>query len=128
MIHIRKASAVVLPLLLSALPGGQTTAASLDAARYQLKPVDADMSADEYERACRKNQHRVRKFLAHYSENTLLSLGMSRNSIRVVGALAGAAITQDATIYLNDNKWLALDIKDAGQDDRAIIFAIKRHW
>lgn len=128
MIQTIKKCAIVMPSLLCALLGRQAAAASLDSSRYQLKPVDATMSAGEYEYACHRNQQKIRKFVTHYSENKLLSLGMSRTSIRVVGALAGAAITQGATLYLNDGKWLALDIKDAGQDDRAILFGIRHKW
>jgi hypothetical protein len=103
-------------------------AATPDTSRYQLQPVDADMSAYDYQRTYRKNQQRVRKYITHHSEDMLLDMGMSKSSIRMVGALAGAAITQEATVYLNASRWLALDIKDAGQDDRAVIFAIKRSW
>jgi hypothetical protein len=46
----------------------------------------------------------------------------------VLGAVAGAAVTQNGTVYLNSGKSLAIDIKDAAQDDRAIIFAFKRKW
>lgn len=133
MIHTIKkqaASLRLLPLLFVVPLGSMQTAdaASPDTVRYQLQPVDADMSAYEYQRAYRNNQQRVRKYITHHSEDMLLDMGMSKNSIRMVGALAGAAITQNATVYLNASKWLALDIKDASQDDRAVIFAIKRSW
>jgi hypothetical protein len=128
-IKIQHALSFILPLFLTALPCARyAAAASPEAARYQLQPVETDMSADEYRRTYRDNQHRLRKFMTHYSEKTLGSLGIPKNSLRMVGALAGVAITQDATLYLNDSKWLAIDIKDAAQDDRAIIFAIKQNW
>lgn len=131
MIHIKKQQILFLltPLLLTVpLWAQNASAASPDVARYQLQSVGVDMSAEEYRSVYRKNQRRIRRFAVHYSESTLRALGMSKTSIRVVGALAGAAVTQDATLYLNDGKWLALDIRDAAQDDRAVIFAVKRSW
>jgi hypothetical protein len=134
-IHIRKkqqsAGSVFLPLLLTLplwwwIPSAE--GGSPDTARYQLQPVHSDMSDYEYRRVYRKNQKRVRKFITHYSEDALHSLGIPRRGIRVAGALAGAAITQDATLYLNDGKSLALDIRDAARNDRVVFLAYKHSW
>jgi Tfp pilus assembly protein PilP len=99
-----------------------------DQDRFQLRSVDATMTADEYEQAYRTNQHRILKFVESYSETTLTALGIPKKGVEVLGAVAGAAVTQNGTVYLNSGKSLAIDIKDAAQDDRAIIFAFKRKW
>jgi hypothetical protein len=127
-IHIKKQAAIPLFLMLTVPPVQNAAAAPPDVARYQLQTVDAEMSADDYRRVYRDNQHRVGKFITHYSEQTLQSFGLPKSGIRVAGALAGAAMNQDATVYLNSSKWLALDIKDAVQGDRSILFAIKHSW
>jgi hypothetical protein len=57
-----------------------------------------------------------------------MALGVPKSGVRTLGVVAGAAITQTATVYLNTGKTLFIDIKDAAQDDRAIFFAIKRSW
>jgi Tfp pilus assembly protein PilP len=99
-----------------------------DQDQFQLRSVDATMTADEYEQAYRTNQHRILKFVESYSETTLTALGIPKKGVEVLGAVAGAAVTQNGTVYLNSGKSLAIDIKDAAQDDRAIIFAFKRKW
>jgi hypothetical protein len=96
--------------------------------RFQLRSVDATMTADEYEQAYRNNQRRIVKFVESYSEDTLMALGIPKKGVQVLGAVAGAAVTQNATLYLNSGKSLAIDIKDAAQDDRAIFFALKHKW
>ena len=94
----------------------------------QLRSVNATMTADEYKRAYRSNQRQILKFVESYSESTLMSLGIPKMGVEALGAVAGAAVTQEATVYLNSSKSLAIDIKDAAQDDRAIFFAIKHEW
>jgi len=93
-----------------------------------LQPVDANMTADEYRQTCRDNQQHIRKFIESYSESTLMSWGVPKKGIGVLGAVAGAAVTQQATLYLDADKSFAIDIQDMAQDDRAIFFAIKHNW
>jgi hypothetical protein len=99
-----------------------------EAEHFQLRSVDATMTADEYEQAYKSNQRHILKFVKAYSENTLSALGVPKFGVEALGAVAGAAVTQESTVYLNAGKSLAIDIKDAAQDDRAIYFAIKRKW
>jgi hypothetical protein len=117
-------------LLTGALFGSAGAAASQpgEPDRFQLRSVDATMTADEYKQTYQSNQRRILKFVESYSESTLMSLGLPKKGVEALGAVAGAAVTQEATLYLNSAKSLAIDIKDAAQDDRAIYFAIKRKW
>jgi len=116
-------------LLLSPLPVTQTRADQLETARtVQLTPVGADMTADEYRDAYRQNQKQLRNFVRDYSENSLLALRVPRRGVQLMGAVAGFAVTQNATLYLNDRKSFAINIKDTSQDDRAIYFGYKRSW
>jgi len=94
----------------------------------KLQAVGADMTVDQYRQASHSNQQQIRHFVESYSENTLLSLGVPKTGINLIGAVAGAAVTQNATVYLNDQKSFAIDIKDAAQDDRAIYFGYKLSW
>lgn len=126
MIHRKSA---VFSLLLGAwFFTGIAAAQSREPAGFELQTVDSTMSADEYRRACHSNQHRIRKFIENYSEDTLSSWGVPKAGIQVLGAVAGAAVSQEATLYLNSAKSLAIDLQDAAQNDRAIFFAIKHKW
>ncbi len=86
------------------------------------------MTADEYKQAYRSNQRQILKYIESYSESTLMAIGIPKKGVAALGAVAGAAVTQEATVYLNSSKSLAIDIKDAAQDNRAIFFAIKHEW
>jgi len=94
----------------------------------ELLPVNADMTAAEYRQASHYNRNNVRDFVETYSRNTLLSLGVPKQGVNMLGAMAGAAIGKDATLYLSDNKSLAINIRDAKQDKRAIFFGYKLKW
>lgn len=120
----------VIPTLLLGMPllVASTLVRSATPDELTLQPVDANMSADEYRQTCRDNQQHIRKFIESYSESTLMSWGVPKKGIGVLGAVAGAAVTQQATLYLNADKSLAIDVQDMAQDDRAIFFAIKHNW
>ena len=96
--------------------------------RYQLRDVDADMTEAEYRHTYRNNRGQIQNFIEDYSENSLTALGIPRKGIHFVGAVAGVAITQDATFYVNKSKFLAVEIKDAAEDDRSISFGFKVDW
>jgi hypothetical protein len=116
-------------LLSTALFAGWVTAGQAeDTQPFELQAVGAEMTVDEYRQASRNNQKQIRHFVTSYSESTLLSLGLPNKGIHLMGAVVGAAATQNATLYLNDEKSFAIDIKDAAQDDRAIYFGFKLDW
>lgn len=131
MIHTKTAF-VALSLLIGSSADAQNPAPvvgePVQVERYHWRPIDVSMSADEYNRAYRDNQDQLLDFVEDYSESTLMALGIPRKGVHMMGALAGAAITQDATLYLNSNKSLALDIKNAAEDDRAIYIGFKVDW
>jgi hypothetical protein len=96
--------------------------------KYHWRSIDVGMSAEEYRQAYRENQDQLTDFVEDYSESTLMALGIPRKGVHMMGAVAGAAITQEATLYLNSSKSLALDIKDAAEDDRAVYIGFKLDW
>ena len=96
--------------------------------RHQLRNVDASMGEAEYRQASRKNQKQIRRFIEDYSESSLTSLGIPRKGIQLFGAVAGVAVTQNATFYLNKSKFLAVEIKDAAADDRSVFLGFKIDW
>jgi hypothetical protein len=126
-IHWKKPT-LFLAMVVACLHAGAAAAESSDDEQLSLRSVDATMTADEYRDAYRSNQHRIRRFIKSYSENSLISLGIPRQGVHALGILAGAAVTQEASLYLNSGKSMAIDIKDAAQDDRAVFFAIKHRW
>lgn len=129
MIRIKMLPGMICMLLSTPLFAGGTTAGQTkDIQPVELQSLGADMTADEYRQAYQNNQKRILRFIESYSENTLLSLGVPKKGIHMMGAVAGAAVTQNATLYLNDEKSFAIDIKDAAEDDRAIYFGFKLDW
>lgn len=88
----------------------------------------AGMSDQEYRNTYRANQRDISKYIASYSENALLSLGVPQGGIRLMGAAAGLAIKHDATLYLGDSHFLVLDLQNVTDDNRAVTFGIKFDW
>jgi len=86
------------------------------------------MSEGDYRNSYRHNQRIVRDFVKSYSESTLTSMGIPKTGVRLMGAAAGMAAGQDARLYLNKSKIMALELKDATANDRAVFFGIKMDW
>ena len=122
-------AAVMLSMpVLAAEPPGVGEPSGGNRYRYQLHNVDADMSERAYRQAYRDNREQIQDFIADFSESNLTALGMPRKGVHFIGAVAGAAVTQDATFYLNKSKFMAVEIKDAAEDDRSIFFGFKVDW
>ena len=86
------------------------------------------MSEGDYRYYSRHNQRIVRNFFKSYSENTLTSIGVPKTGVKLMGAAAGLAAGQDAKLYLNKSKLMALELKDATESDRALFFGFKMDW
>jgi hypothetical protein len=97
-------------------------------AHYEWQSVNGDMTASEYRQSYRHNQRIVRDFVKNYSESTLTSMGVPKTGVKVLGAAAGLAAGKDARLYLNDSKIMALELRDATEDDRALFFGISLDW
>jgi len=100
----------------------------VNARHFQFHRVDADMDVDKYRQTYRRNQGKLLRLVKDYSESHLISLGVPRKGVHFLGAVAAAAVTQDATFYLNSSKLLAIEVKDAAEEDRAIFFGAKFRW
>lgn len=96
--------------------------------KHGWNDVDTSMDLEEYRAAYRYNQRQIADFIGDYSESTLMALGIPRKGVHMMGAVAGAAVGQEATLYLNDSKTFAIDIKDAAEDDRAVYIGVKLDW
>ena len=96
--------------------------------RHEWQTVNGEMSEGEYRSSYRHNQRIVRDFVKSYSENTLTSMGVPKSGVKLMGVAAGLAAGQDAKLYLNKSKFMALELKDATEDDRAVFFGIKLDW
>ena len=90
--------------------------------------MSGEMSEGDYRKSYRHNQRIVRDFVKSYSESTLASIGVPKTGVKLMGAAAGLAAGQDAKLYLNDSKIMALELKDATENDRAVFFGIKFDW
>ncbi len=89
---------------------------------------DNAMSDQQYRRVYKDNQHQIGKFIKSYSENTLLSIGVPKTGIKIMGIAAGLATNRNAKLYLNKSRILALEVKDAANDNRAMFIGIKMDW
>jgi len=96
--------------------------------RQEWQSVSGDMSAGDYRSSYRHNQRIVRDFVKSYSESTLTSIGIPKTGVNLMGAAAGLAVGQDARLYLNKSKIMALELRDATENDRAVFFGIKMDW
>ena len=96
--------------------------------RHEWQSVSGDMSERDYRYYSRHNQRIVRNFFKSYSENTLTSIGVPETGVKLMGAAAGLAAGQDAKLYLNKSKLMALELKDATESDRALFFGFKMDW
>jgi len=96
--------------------------------RHEWQSVTGEMSEGDYRNSYRHNQRIVRDFVKSYSESTLTSMGIPKTGVRLMGAAAGMAAGQDARLYLNKSKIMALELKDATANDRAVFFGIKMDW
>jgi len=96
--------------------------------RHAWQSVSGDMSTGDYRNSYRHNRRIVRNFVKSYSESTLSSIGIPKTGVKVMGAAAGLAVGQDARLYLNESKIMALELRDATENDRAVFFGIKMDW
>ncbi len=96
--------------------------------RYQLRHVDASMGETEYRQAFRKNRKQVQNFIENYAEANLTSLGIPRKGLYFLGAVASVAATQDAKFYLSKSKLMAVEVKNAAEDNRSIYLGFKVNW
>lgn len=96
--------------------------------RHAWQSVSDDMSEGDYRNSYRHNQRIVRDFVRSYSESTLTSIGVPKTGVKLMGAAAGLAAGRDARLYLNKSKIMALELRDATEDDRAVFFGIKMDW
>ncbi len=86
------------------------------------------MSDQQYRNTYKNNQRQIGKFLKSYSENTLLSVGIPKAGVKILGVAAGLATNRDATLYLNKSRILALQVKNPANDNRAMFIGIKMDW
>ena len=86
------------------------------------------MSPGDYRRAVRQNQRQVRDFVKNYSSEALASAGVPKAGIAFLGAAAGLAVDGDARLHLNQSKTLALRFDNLVDQERALMFTLKKTW
>jgi hypothetical protein len=95
---------------------------------HEWQTFSTGMSDQQYRSVYRHNKHRISRFVKSYSKNALLSMGIPKTGIKVLGVAAGLAANRDATLYLNKSKILALQFKDVVNDDRTMFLGLKMDW
>jgi len=96
--------------------------------RHEWQIVSGDMSEGDYRNSYRHNQRIVRDFVKSYSHSALTSIGIPKTGVKLMGAAVGLVAGQDVKLYLNKSKIMALELRDATEDDRAVFFGIKMDW
>ena len=91
--------------------------------QVQWQQVGANMSPGKYEEAVQHN----RRLAQDRIEHTILSLGVPKLGLDLVGAAAALAV-DDVKLPLNKSKTLALKIDDAANEDRSAIIQMKFEW
>jgi hypothetical protein len=107
---------------------GVLKGAELELDQREWRTIEGEMSEQEYRNAYRSNQRLLRDVVKSYSEDTLISLGVPKKGVSLIGAAAGLAVTQDAKLYLHKSKLLALEFKDVTDNDRSLFLGVKLDW
>ena len=105
----------------------QSSFLDLEFKQQTLYGIDGNNSLPEEEKIYRRNQRYLNDALMSYSKMTLRSIGLSNQTVNLIGATLSLA-TKGAKMDLNENKTLAIHIKDVGTNDRALYFGYSLDW
>lgn len=105
----------------------QSSFLDLEFKQQTLYSIDGNNSLPEEEKIYRRNQRYLNDALMSYSKMTLRSIGLSNQTVNLIGATLSLA-TKGAKMDLNENKTLAIHIKDVGTNDRALYFGYSLDW
>lgn len=119
-------SSILFVLSSSPLRGDDDVADQRGGQKWQT--FSSDMSPGEYRRAVRQNQRQVRNFVKAYSSEALASVGVPRAGIALLGAAAGLAVDGDARLNLNESKTFALRFDNVVDEERALLFTVRKTW
>ena len=89
--------------------------------------VDTNMSDQKYEETYNKNRRFVTNTLGSYSKHALGLIGIPEQSVNLMGAAVGMAIS-GTRLKINNSMTLGLKLKDAGDSDRTVYFGINLKW
>jgi hypothetical protein len=106
---------------------GQHLSLNLDFKQQSLDSIDDNSSLQDDEKTYRRNQRYMRNALTSYSKETLRSMGLSAQTVDLMGATLGLAI-HGARLNLNESKTLAIEFKDVITHDPALYFGYKLDW
>lgn len=95
--------------------------------RNQWQTVNARMTPEEYRQKYKKNRSVARRVLTNYSKDTLLSLGVPETGIKLMGT-AIALATRTTRFHIDKNKLMALEFKNATEDNRTLFFKFSIDW
>ena len=107
--------------------GGQPYLLDLEFKQQTLSSIDDNSSLQDDEKTYRRNQRYLRNALTSYSKETLRSMGLSEQSVDLMGATLGLAI-HGAKLNLNESKTLAIEFKDVVTHDPALYFGYNLAW
>lgn len=100
---------------------------NLEFKQQYLYGINGNNSLHENEKIYRRNQRYLRDAIKSYSKQKLRSIGLSDQTINLIGATFGLAI-KGARLNLNESKSLAIDFKDLGTADRSLYFGYTLEW
>jgi len=89
--------------------------------------VGAEMTPDEYDRACKQNIRNARHALKGYTNEIVSALHIPETGAKVMGAAAALA-AGNASVPLDDRRFMALEFDDVTGNDRAMYLRFKVDW
>lgn len=107
-------------------PGADNASAAPDSVSWHA--VSTAMSQEEYTQVYRENRRFLRNLAKSGARATLVSLGVSKNIVGVLGTAAALALDDDAKLKLNRSKTLALEFTDMADEERAVLIGYTLHW
>ncbi len=99
-----------------------------DSVTFHWQHADTQVSPDKYKQTSRHNKRLLRRAIKDYLATNFTSLGVPRSALMLSEIVVFLAIGQDAKFNLNDNKTMALELKDLNDEDRAILYELKFSW
>jgi hypothetical protein len=106
---------------------GDTPLLNIGTDRDQWRPVNPQMTPEDYRESSRNNLQLARRTLASYSQESLTSLSMPEMGINLVGTAVGLA-AGTASFNVNKSKTMAVEFENLAEDKRALMFRVKIDW
>lgn len=99
-----------------------------DSVFFHWQHTDTHISSDKYKQTSSHNKRLLHRAIKDYLGTKFTSLGVPRSALMLSEIAIILALEQDAKLNLNDNKTMAIVLKDLNNEDRSILYRMKFSW